>query len=125
MWEVDPILLHKHADGAQSILKLIFAISNSSQSHDAISIKVRANDSHVDMKKIAYDTLLCLCFTALCISLPLNGLSPSLSLVAQELHLSAHQRDLYLGAYIYLATMVISNLNLISLCCILNYIKYF
>lgn len=49
--------------------------------------------------------LLCLCLTACSLSAPLNGLSPSLSLVAKELKFSARQRDMYLGSYISLFTM--------------------
>ena len=50
--------------------------------------------------------LFCLCLVAGCLSAPLNGLSPSLSLVALEFGYNAHHRDVYLGGYISLATMV-------------------
>ena len=41
--------------------------------------------------------LLCLCLTAACLSAPLNGLSPSLTLVASEFGYSTEERDIYLG----------------------------
>lgn len=41
--------------------------------------------------------LLCLCLTAACLSAPLNGLSPSLSLVASEFGFNSKERDIYLG----------------------------
>ena len=41
--------------------------------------------------------LLCLCLTAACLSAPLNGLSPSLTLVASEFGFNAKERDIYLG----------------------------
>ena len=50
--------------------------------------------------------LLCLCITAGCLSAPLNGLSPSLSMVSKEYGYDNFQRDLYLGGYIALATML-------------------
>ena len=50
-------------------------------------------------------TLLCLCLTAGCLSAPLNGLSPSLTIVSKEYGYSSFERDLYLGGWIALATM--------------------
>jgi MFS family permease len=50
--------------------------------------------------------LLCLCLTAASISAPLNGLSPSLSLVALDFGFDQKQRDVYLGGYMGLATMI-------------------
>ena len=41
--------------------------------------------------------LLCLCLTAACLSAPLNGLSPSLTLVALEFGFNTKERDIYLG----------------------------
>ena len=41
--------------------------------------------------------LLCLCLTAACLSAPLNGLSPSLTLVALEFGFNSNERDIYLG----------------------------
>ena len=41
--------------------------------------------------------LLCLCLTAACLSAPLNGLSPSLTLVALEFGFTSQERDIYLG----------------------------
>lgn len=52
------------------------------------------------------DTLFCLCISAFFVSAPLNGLSPSLSLVAKELGLTVRERDVYLGGYISLSTML-------------------
>ena len=43
--------------------------------------------------------LLCLCLTAACLSAPLNGLSPSLTLVALEFGFTSQERDIYLGKY--------------------------
>jgi MFS family permease len=51
-------------------------------------------------------TLFCLCITACCLSAPLNGLSPSLSMVAQDLNFSEKERDVYLGSYMGLSTML-------------------
>jgi translation initiation factor 4G len=48
--------------------------------------------------------LLALSLTAVCLSTPLNGLSPSLSIVAQEYGFNDHERDVYLGGYVALAT---------------------
>jgi MFS family permease len=50
--------------------------------------------------------LLCLCLTAACLSAPLNGLSPSLTLVALEFGYNEKERDIYLGGYIGLSTML-------------------
>ena len=50
--------------------------------------------------------LLALCLTAACLSAPLNGLSPSLSLVAHEYGFNEHERDIYLGGYVALSTML-------------------
>jgi MFS family permease len=50
-------------------------------------------------------TLICLCIAAACLSMPLNGLSPSLSLVAHDMGYSDHERDIYLAGYVGLATM--------------------
>jgi MFS family permease len=47
-----------------------------------------------------------LCLTAALVSAPLNGLSPSLTLVSQEFGFDAQERDVYLGGYIALSTMV-------------------
>jgi len=58
-----------------------------------------------DQKK-AYSPLLALCCAALCLSMPLNGLSPSLSLVAHEFGFSDKERDIYLGGYVALSTMM-------------------
>jgi MFS family permease len=51
-------------------------------------------------------TLFCLCITACCLSAPLNGLSPSLSLVAQDFNFNEKERDIYLGSYMGLSTML-------------------
>lgn len=57
--------------------------------------------------KVKHDgKLLCLCITAGCLSAPLNGLSPSLTMVSKEYGYDSFQRDLYLGGYIALATML-------------------
>ena len=50
--------------------------------------------------------LLCLCLAACFLSTPLNGLSPSLSQVARDLGFDDKQRDIYLGAYMGIATMI-------------------
>lgn len=50
--------------------------------------------------------LLALSIAAICLSAPLNGLSPSLSVVAHEFGFTDQERDLYLGGYIALSTMV-------------------
>lgn len=50
--------------------------------------------------------LFALCITACCLSAPLNGLSPSLTLVAHEFGFTDQERDIYLGGYIALSTMV-------------------
>jgi len=50
--------------------------------------------------------LLALCLTASCLSAPLNGLSPSLTLVAHEYGFNDQERDIYLGGYVALSTMV-------------------
>jgi MFS family permease len=50
-------------------------------------------------------TIVCLCLSALSMSAPLNGLSPSLSVVAHDMGFSPQERDLYLGGYISLSTM--------------------
>jgi hypothetical protein len=57
-------------------------------------------------KRMNYPTLISLSAVCLSVSLPLNGLSPSLSLVAAELGFDDHERDLYLGGYVSIATMV-------------------
>ena len=51
-------------------------------------------------------TLLCLSITALCLSFPMNGLSPSLSMVAHDFKFDNKERDIYLGSYIALSTML-------------------
>eukprot|EP01035_Chromulina_nebulosa_P003339 gene3339-4553_t len=51
---------------------------------------------------IGWATLSCL---AICLSAPLNGLSPSLSMVAHDFGLDTRERDIYLGSYIALSTM--------------------
>lgn len=51
-------------------------------------------------------TLLCLCITAASLSAPLNGLSPSLSMVAKEFGFDEKERDIYLGSHLALSTMV-------------------
>ena len=50
--------------------------------------------------------LLALCLTASCLSAPLNGLSPSLTLVAHEYGFNDQERDTYLGGYVALSTMI-------------------
>jgi len=50
--------------------------------------------------------LLALCLTASCLSAPLNGLSPSLTVVAHEYGFNEHERDVYLGGYVALSTML-------------------
>mmetsp|Transcript_28453 Transcript_28453/g.40521 ORF Transcript_28453/g.40521 Transcript_28453/m.40521 type:complete len:500 (+) Transcript_28453:18-1517(+) len=51
-------------------------------------------------------TLVCLCITAICLSAPMNGLSPSLSMVAHDFGFDSKERDVYLGSYIALSTML-------------------
>lgn len=51
-------------------------------------------------------TLFCLCITAGLLSAPLNGLSPSLSLVAKDMGFNDRERDIYLGGYVALSTMI-------------------
>lgn len=50
-------------------------------------------------------TLVCLCLAACFLSTPLNGLSPSLTLVARDLGFTEKERDIYLGGYVGIATM--------------------
>lgn len=50
--------------------------------------------------------LFALCITACCLSAPLNGLSPSLSLVAHDYGFNDQERDIYLGGYVALSTML-------------------
>eukprot|EP01038_Epipyxis_sp_PR26KG_P008083 gene8083-10950_t len=50
--------------------------------------------------------LICLCLTAACLSFPLNGLSPSMSIVAKEFNFDQRERDIYLGSYIGFSTMI-------------------
>jgi MFS family permease len=70
------------------------------------------SDASPSPKRAARNTLcnglvlVCLCLAACFLSVPLNGLSPSLSLVAADLGFDEKQRDLYLGGYIGVATMI-------------------
>ncbi len=60
-------------------------------------------------EKYSFDsngTLFCLCITACCLSAPLNGLSPSLSMVAQDLGFNERERDIFLGSYMGISTMI-------------------
>ena len=59
--------------------------------------------------------LLCLCLTAACLSALLNGLSPSLTLVASEFGYSAKERDIYLGESNISAT-VLSASHIVTAC---------
>ena len=61
-----------------------------------MSKKGESSSSSDDGSSASSVTLICLCATACCLSMPLNGLAPSLSIAAQDLGFDAHERDLYL-----------------------------
>lgn len=64
-------------------------------------------DGSLDRREEANARILfCLCITACCLSAPLNGISPALSVVAHDMGFSEKERDIYLGSYIGLSTMV-------------------
>lgn len=65
-----------------------------------------SKDSSVFTKKAPLSVLLCLCIIAICLSLPLNGLSPSLSLIAKDMNFNDAERNKYLGGYVALTTMI-------------------
>jgi MFS family permease len=48
----------------------------------------------------------CLCLAALFLSTTLNSLSPALSLIAEDFGFSEAERDIYLGGYVGIATML-------------------
>lgn len=65
-----------------------------------------SRDGSLGARKAPLSILLCLCIIAICLSLPLNGLSPSLSLIAKDMKFNDADRNKYLGGYVALTTMI-------------------